>query len=82
MLTFSSKGRISRLRRGGSGRGSSPSSGEAGERMDSELPDEQYAHKGWHDSSGELKRGLDVTEDVPLEALPPDLRAGFVPRRR
>jgi hypothetical protein len=31
-------------------------------------------NRGWHDSSMELKRGLDVLEDVPLDALPDDMR--------
>jgi hypothetical protein len=31
-------------------------------------------NRGWHDSSMELKRGLEVLEDVPLDALPDDMR--------
>ena len=27
---------------------------------------------GWHDSSWMLRRGLDVTEDLPTEAIPPE----------
>jgi hypothetical protein len=80
MLTFSSKSR-SRLRRSHGQSQHSPGH-ETRDRMDSELPDEEISLKGWHDSSGELKRGLDVTEDVPLEALPPDLQDGFASRRR
>lgn len=60
----------------------SPPLAAVADPVDSELPDEAIARRGWHDSSNELKRGLDVTEDVPLDALPPELRAPFTARRR
>lgn len=33
--------------------------------------------RGWHDSSMELRRGLDVYEDLPMDTLPDDLRDSF-----
>ena len=47
--------------------------------MDSELRsdatwsiDQEAMGAGWHDSSWMLRKGLDVTEGVPLEAVPPE----------
>jgi hypothetical protein len=30
--------------------------------------------RSWHDSSLDLRRGLDVTEEVPIDTLPAELR--------
>jgi hypothetical protein len=30
--------------------------------------------RSWHDSSMDLRRGLDVTEEVPIDTLPAELR--------
>ena len=89
MLTFSSKPRGLRPRR-------VPTHAEARRglwrrcrsrepwpnRSITKRPKTRLRCKGWHDSSGELKRGLDVTENVPLDTLPAELRADFTPRRR
>ena len=34
--------------------------------------DRETMGPGWHDSSWMLRRGLDVTEDLPAEAIPPE----------
>jgi hypothetical protein len=34
--------------------------------------DQDPVGPGWHDSSWDLRTGLDVIEDLPLEALPPE----------
>ncbi len=34
--------------------------------------DREPMGSGWHDSSWMLRRGLDVTEDLPTEAIPPE----------
>lgn len=71
MLTFNTK---SRPRRRPHSRTQTPGSPlPAGEPVDDDsvLP-EDAAQKGWYDSSMDLRRGLDVTEDVPLDSLPPD----------
>ena len=95
MLTFSSKPRSSRVQRqppagNGPGPGLAPLSSQrpaprlvvVDEPVDSDSFEEAVLNKGWHDSSSELKRGLDVTENVPLDALPPEWRAPFAPSRR
>ena len=33
---------------------------------------------GWHESSWMLRKGLDVIEDVPLQALPPEWRLALL----
>ena len=92
MLTFSAKPRSARARRQlqprtGPGPGLAPLWRSPGvdEPMDSQQSaeaEETAVLKGWHDSSVELKRGLDVTEDVPLDALPPDVLSRFSGRSR
>ena len=34
--------------------------------------DREAMGSGWHDSSWMLRRGLDVTEDLPTDAIPPE----------
>ena len=34
--------------------------------------DQEAMGAGWHDSSWMLRRGLDVTEGVPADAIPPE----------
>ena len=34
--------------------------------------DQECREAGWHDSSWALRTGLDVIEDSPFEALPPE----------
>ena len=43
---------------------------------------ESLRQRGWYDSSRELRHGLDVIEDLPMDLLPEELRAGFVVRKR
>lgn len=43
---------------------------------------ESLRQRGWYDSSRDLRRGLDVIEDLPMDLLPEELRAGFVVRKR
>lgn len=38
------------------------------------LDADSVPNRGWHDSSMELRRGLEVVEDLPLDALPDDVR--------
>jgi hypothetical protein len=83
MLTFSAKGRPRARQpdnRLSPGRGlaplsSSPSAEEPPQQEDVAPP------KGWHDSSSDLKRGLHVVENVPLDSLPAELRDGLSRRR-
>jgi hypothetical protein len=79
MLTFSAKGRLRARQsdpRHSPGRGLAPLSSPPG--ADEPPPQEDAAPpKGWHDSSSDLRRGLHVVEDVPLDSLPPELRAGL-----
>jgi hypothetical protein len=49
-------------------RGAWPQCGSALRSVDQEEP---LGH-GWHDSSWALRTGLDVSEDLPLESLPPE----------
>lgn len=56
-------------------------SAPADEPVESDWADDTVTPKGWHDSSNELRRGLEVTENVPLDALPPEWLAP-PPRRR
>ena len=77
MLTFTSKSWSKRRHR------SQPS--EPGtEGTDSAYHDTSVlpedAARGWHDSSMELRRGLDVTEDVSVDTLPND--PAPAPKRR
>lgn len=47
--------------------------------VDSVLPEEPMSaeQRGWHNSSMELRRGLEIVEEVPLDTLPDDLRDLF-----
>lgn len=38
---------------------------------------DEARHPGWHSSSLELRRGLVVIEDVPMDEWPPELAARF-----
>lgn len=53
------------------------------EQETSAFDDESQPNRNWHDSSMELRRGLDVVEDLSLDALPEDERARLTsPQRR
>lgn len=43
---------------------------------------ESLRQRGWYDSSRELRHGLDVIEDLPMDLLPDELKAGFFTRQR
>ncbi len=97
MLTFSAKPRRRHpTSRTGAGAGLAPlssrherSSDEPAEplppqREEPAAPDDDsQPNRNWHDSSMELRRGLDVFEDLPLDALPEDERQRLTtpPRR-
>ena len=85
MLTFSAKPRrrpsTSRSTQGPGLAPLTPQPAAAPQRLDE--PDDPLAaadahdslpNRGWHDSSMELRRGLEVLEDVPLDTLPDDMR--------
>ena len=84
MLTFSSRPRVRAIRRERDqrvrqGPGLAPLS-TASEPVDTDptpLIDDPAEQRGWHNSSIELRRGLDIVEDIELNTLPDDLRDSF-----